>query len=223
MRKLFLTGSLIAIIALSFIACEKSDEKETEVILNNGKSTLYNLNTISFDDLKKSKNPYDNNGNEYYFFLQEITTTMKKGEMQENEFVKIIENSNFNFDIKLNEEELSTYKSFFEKRTFNLENLIAFENYIISKDFDFEKKELLTSVSFIKWFSLFSNEISQKATESRGIGDSISSFESCLDRCMRKKLRAVFVEGNWVDQAGFILGTPGSTGWMVASCSWDCW
>lgn len=174
----------------------------------------------TFDDLKISKNPSNSIGEEYYIFLNQITNSIKEKKISESEFNNIVKNSNFNFDIKLSENELNIYKSYFTGKEFNLKNLIAFENYLFDTELNLDKEKLFKSISFIKWFALFSNDISAKANG--GVGASVSAFENCLNGCMKKNLGAVFIQGNWVDQAGFILSTPGSTGWMVASCSWDC-
>lgn len=175
----------------------------------------------TFDDLKNSNNPSNSKGEEYYNFLNYIANSIKDKKISESEFNNIIKNSNFNFDIKLNESELNIYKSYFSNKDFNLKNLISFENYLQNEKLNVDKIKLLESIAYVKWFTLFSNDVAAKANGG-GIGATVSAFENCLDRCMKKKLGAVFNQGNWVDQAGFIIGTPGTTGWMVASCSWDC-
>jgi hypothetical protein len=42
-----------------------------------------------------------------------------------------------------------------------------------------------------------------------------------MNNCMAKKLNAIWEDGNWIDQAGFILSIPTGPIGMMISCAWD--
>ncbi|MCO6173548.1 hypothetical protein NHF50_00670 [Flavobacterium sp. NRK F10] len=170
----------------------------------------------NYEDLLKSDNPFNNKGENYYNFLNTLTSKMKNKEINQDNLSDFIAENEFNFVMELNEDELNIYKNYFGNKDFNLKNLILLENFVVAEKLSFDKSKLLESIAYIKWFTLFSNDVSAKAASG------ISGFETCLDNCMKKKLGAVFNTGNWVDQTAFILGTPESTAWMVGSCTWDC-
>lgn len=47
-------------------------------------------------------------------------------------------------------------------------------------------------------------------------------FDSCFEKCMKKKASDVFVNGNWVDKVEFLVGMPTNVAWWTGSCTWDC-
>ncbi|MDY0201522.1 MAG: hypothetical protein WC951_05085 [Bacteroidales bacterium] len=51
--------------------------------------------------------------------------------------------------------------------------------------------------------------------------DGFNSKRGCFDQCMYDKMKKI-EDGNWVEQAAFLVGVPASVAWMAGSCVWSC-
>ncbi len=177
-------------------------------------------NAQDIETLKSSNNPFNEIGESSFNFLIELSNLSQEEKSTREDLDNKIKNSDYNQKLKISDQELETYKSYFTENTFTLKNIIEFENYILKKELPYNKENLLKSVSLLKWNMFFiqnsSNFVLKSGPRPKG-----QTFEGCLNYCMEKKLYAI-ENGNWIDQAEFVLGQPYNTAWMVASCSWDC-
>lgn len=86
----------------------------------------------TIDEMRKSNNSYNSKGESYYNFLKNtvdlVNNKKLKSQDELNEFIK---KSDFNYTLKLNDLELNIYKKYFSDKTFDLNNLIGFENFIL--------------------------------------------------------------------------------------------
>lgn len=190
------------------VACSNDNLQETQSQKLNLDATE-NLNTIS-----GTENPYNAEGERFYNFLLTMVDLIQRGEITYEETGDMIENSEFNQEIELNEYEKNIYKSYFSEKEFNFANLVSFENYLLNNEKIIEKDNLLKSAVFLK----MSYKFADSYESSRGMGD----FEYCLDDCMDSKLRAIFVYGGWYDKLNFLRKAAYNTASMVAGCAWDC-
>lgn len=164
-------------------------------------------------DLQKSRNPHNNDGERFYHYFQDKIEAFGAGKISKDDISKAFRNNEYLESERLSEEQVEVYKTYFSDREINVENLITFENYILDtlKTNDIK---LLQSVAILKWGLMVAHR--------RTVGQAVSAFESCLDRCMYNSMHAVFVQGNWVVQAAFISQVHYSLAWAVGSCTWDC-
>ena len=166
----------------------------------------------TIDEMRKSNNSYNSKWESYYNFLKNtvdlVNNKKLKNQDELNEFIK---KSEFNYTLKLNDLELNIYKKYFSDKTFDLNNLIGFENFILKNPDNLKDNVLLESVSLNKWFAFYLSNSTSNTNRS-----------GCHNNCMRKKLSAIFDTGNWLDQAEFIAGIPENVLWMNISCAWDC-
>lgn len=177
-------------------------------------------NAQDIETLKSSKNPFNEMGESNFNFLIELSDLSYDEKSVKEDLDNKIKNSPYNQKLGLSDDDLEAYKLYFLNTNFNLNKVIEFEKYILDNNFKFKKDNLLKSVSLLKWNMFFMQNSSHYVLKSlpRPKGQ---TFEGCLNNCMEKKLYAI-ENGNWIDQAEFILGQPYNTAYMVASCSWDC-
>ncbi|HET8839776.1 MAG TPA: hypothetical protein VFM82_12370 [Flavobacteriaceae bacterium] len=199
----------LLILGVTFVGCEneivQDDFNESENL------QLSQESTQNYDNLNGSPNPYDDLGKQFYDFLHEVSNKIAVGYTVE-EITQFMENSDFNYSLDLNNDEMSIYRTYFSKKEINIENLNSFENYVINNESISKKEKLLKSATFVKWTLIFQNDIDNEQ----------SLTFACFDNCMNNSLADVFQWGNIVDKIGFIVGSPESTLWMMGSCAYDC-
>lgn len=77
-----------------------------------------------------------------------------------------------------------------------------------------DKTDLIGSLDYLLGLYIFLERLDDH--------NKMSDFDACFNQCMRKKADDVFNEGNWVDQAHFLVGAPVNVAWWTGSCVWDC-
>lgn len=103
---------------------------------------------------------------------------------------------------------------YFADNGINSTKLILFENYIY--DSNLQTNNLLKVIAYSKaTFKFYENDLLQDRKD-------VETFESCFDKCMHDKLKAIFEDGNIIDQMEYMAGLPYTFIWQVASCSYNC-
>jgi hypothetical protein len=173
----------------------------------------FNGNAQGIDELRKSNNPFNSKGEEFYKYLNQIPVSINDDKITIDELSKKINHDEFEFKTDLGEEDIAVYEKYFHDKDLDLKGLISFENYVLDSKEIVKKDKLLMSISIMKWGEFYSQELTAR---------SFAGFEICLDRCIAKKARTLFGQSNWVEQAAFVITAGQSFAWWVASCTWDC-
>ena len=198
--------TILGVIIYSCSTPASEDEVVTAKDVVNSK-TLKSLQS-NRSALENSLNPYNKEGREFYDFLNKISVLARNPAVSSEVINTTINSSKFNYKIGLNTAELNYYKSYFDNHDFTLDNLLVFQTNLLNDPAN-RTNALLRSVSLNAWSLLYFEEEGE------------INQPYCFDNCMVKKLKVV-EKGNWIDKAAFILSTPESTAWLVASCAWDC-
>jgi hypothetical protein len=172
-----------------------------------------NIKAQSIDELKKSNNPFNSKGETFYNYLKKIQETNINSEKDLDEISEYINSADFEFNYNLNSDDIAVYENYFKNNVVNLKNMTILEDMILQDNFLSKNNPLLESIAIIKWGFFYQENIANRT---------FAGFEHCLDRCLAKKAKALFVDGNWVDQAEFMLSGGTAFAWWVASCHWDC-
>jgi hypothetical protein len=173
----------------------------------------FNGNAQNIEELKKSSNPYNLKGELFYNYLKEIQNSIEKNKKSLEEVSKEINSDNFEFKFKLNKDDVSLFEKNFKDKEINLQNIVMFENNVLQDAILSKNSNLLESIAILKWGFFYQEDFANRT---------LAGFEICLDRCLAKKAKALFQDGNWVDQAEFMLSGGAAFAWWVASCSWNC-
>lgn len=215
MRKILYGGIVIASIILTIIGCRKEKvidninqsptfESSNEKLGNNQKIDLIEMSDI----MNNSNNPFNEIGHEFYDSLSALVVNVYENSLDSMQVQYIIENSKWNSIITLNKDELAYYKDYFHNRSYNLETLNDFEHDLLQLQIDKDSKDhLLLSVAIMRWTYYYSY---------------YKGFEDCHDRCMRRKLSAIFDHGNWIEIGAFVANCATETMIIAASCTWNC-
>lgn len=181
-----------------------------------GLVTIILFSSMSFgqtiEDLKNSKNPYNSLGENMFKSFNELVDKVDTKIITVEEFQNELKNKSFGDKVELSDAELLLFKDYFVS-DINVKGLIDFESHVIN-DLKLENKDnLLKVISYVKWGAYI--PVANNSTGKR-------NFDACLDNCMNRAMCQIFHHGNWIDQAAFIAGIPGSVAALAASCTWDC-
>ena len=176
-----------------------------------------NLNAQTIEDLRKSKNPFKEKGEEFYNFLNKTVKSAQNKEFNLKEFIKETENENFKFKTNISKEYIENNKKYFERINLDINSLLKLENEILNEGNLDDSDGMLETISYFEWSTLYASELNQTSKLC------IRCWEACADRCMVSELNAIFgPNGNWIKKTLFIASAAQSTLAMYASCSWDC-
>jgi hypothetical protein len=156
----------------------------------------------------------------YFNELSKIITV--KGKLKEKSISKITNSVYKRNNPTLNHAEKIIMKSYFDALDQSSLSSIDITQYYIEKidkfDIDFKVKEdCINFLIFIRDLMIFINYDNDNNVDSQSL-----LKRSCLDQCMYNKAKAIWVDGNWVDKAGFILTAAETTAWWLGSCTWGC-
>lgn len=195
---------ILFILSLLWISCQNKIE------VNEIKSSKENLTQSS-----SISNPYDNEANVYYNFLHNNYYKYLNDTISPEEFDSIIVNSQYYSSAALlNSSEKNIIINYFSDSTMNYKQMLLFENYVLNANI--QTNNLLKVIAYSKaTFKFYEQDILL------GVKD-VEASDDCFDKCMRAKLKAIFEDGNWIDQAEYISGLPYTLLWQIASCTWNC-
>lgn len=177
----------------------------------------FNGNAQTIEDLRKSKNPFTEKGEEFYNYLKKTVKSAQNKDFNLEGFIKETKNENFKFKTNLSKVYIERNKKYFERINLDINSLLKLENEILNDGNLNDSNGMLETISYLEWSTLYANELNQTAKVC------IRCWEACTDRCMVSELNAIFgPKGNWIKQALFIASAAETTLGMYASCSWDC-
>lgn len=209
----------LTIISSSVIifSCQESDIFEKKILERKLNQVFDNVKNNNFK--LKEKN-YQIINVDYFSELSKIKATNEK--LKENS-ISIIANLAY----KRNNPKIKSIEKIILTNYFNaleLSNLnsVDITQYYIEKIANFNidikvKEDCINFLIFNRDLMIFINYNADVNMDSQSL-----LKRGCLDQCMFDKAKAVWVDGNWVDKAGFVLTAASTTAWWLGSCSWGC-
>ncbi len=219
MKNIFKKLLVLTFFSLAIFSCNNdlSDEKSIEENLITLKSK------INSNYLKKIKLTENISNLKYFAEINEIKKIKDKNLIEKN----LSNSANKNNEIELNPISEIILKDFFNTLSINNEvNFKAITQLYINEIKNLSNDEIVIKectenlilvrdyMIYLK-FGIVDNNSQNKVWA--------CAHRDCFDCCMYKKAYAVFVEGNWVDQASFLSSAAGQTAWWAGSCAWDCY
>jgi hypothetical protein len=196
-------------ISITFFACEKN---ETKTVLSQNKTV--EIEAPKLQSISKSISTLEQ---QYYIFLKNNIAVIKTKMLDTSGINKLVDYSKNHFTVLLNPEEENIILKYFKDQKLDLTSLSNFELFITNNNhnqsYNISKFISLTRVSLIIYNEEFKNPNRKN----------ISEYENCLTGCIENKLSEIFDNGNIIDQALFIAGTPRTFLEIIASCSYGCY
>jgi Pyruvate/2-oxoacid:ferredoxin oxidoreductase delta subunit len=163
-----------------------------------------------------------------------LKSTNNNVQLYENKIIKqVIADYPFKKDETLSDDETIILKSYFKcVKNENIDKVLLTQYYLdkINKlNVDERAKYRCNAcLSFIRDALIVGYDEKivaprlKTSTYEYSIGTYVSIFEDCLRRCISRKLNAIFIDGNWVDQAFFIVQAPQNVLMYTTSCTVSC-
>ncbi|WP_445714693.1 hypothetical protein [Flavobacterium sp.] len=173
--------------------------------------SLAQNNNYSIESLKNSKNPENYLGEKLINVIDNNYSFLRDAKITEDEFIQIINSNSKKFSVSLSDAEKMTLETFFSKNIIDIENIIKFEETIISNQTS--TTNLLISTAYLKWTLFYTNNYTSR-----------TDFETCTNLCMRRKLNSLFYgnDASWTEIGLFVFNPGGATLGMYAGCAENC-
>lgn len=168
------------------------------------------------NEMNNSENPYKYRGLEYYLYLNHLIDSISDFHEAGGIFDGVHVWRKFHNNIQISLDEENTLMEYFDSIDFSLENLIAFESFLLEDEDYFNNSVILEFTSLAIWSKYFLDELSLRAAGGGSTG--MGEFEICLDYCMKRKMG----EMNSLELAFFIVGIPNTLAYILASCTYEC-